>query len=85
MVIQQYDYRQMFDGMDSVEGCCDVFEYGVNEDHLSLLYEANKSVVINVKTPQGNSKDFTLTNRVMQGDTWATALASTQVWEGDAS
>ena len=34
--------------------------------------------MINVKTPQGNSKDFTLTNRVMQGDTWARALASTQ-------
>ena len=79
VVIQQYDYTQMFDGMDSVEACGDIFNYGVNDDHLKLLHEANKSVVINVKTPQGRSQDFTLTNRVMQGDTWASALASAQV------
>ena len=69
----------MFDGMDSGEACGDIFNYGVNDDHLKLLYEANKSVVINVKTPQGQSDDYTLTNRVMQGDTWASALASAQV------
>ena len=30
-------------------------------------------------TPQGNSKDYTLQNRVLQGDTWASAMASSQV------
>ena len=50
IIIQQYDYRQMFDGMDSEEACGDIFEYGVNDDHLTLIHEANEKVVISVKT-----------------------------------
>jgi hypothetical protein len=69
----------MFDGMDASEACGDMFEYGVNDDHLKLIHEANNEVVINVKTPQGLSNEYTLTNKVMQGDTWAPALASAQV------
>ena len=69
----------MFDGMDASEACGDMFEYGVNDDHLKLIHEANIEVVINVKTPQGLSNEYTLTNKVMQGDTWAPALASAQV------
>ena len=44
-----------------------------------LIHEANNEVVINVRTPQGLSKDCKLSNEVMQGDTWASALASAQV------
>ena len=79
VVIQQYDYRQMFDGMDNSEACGDLFDYGVNDDHLALIHEANKEVVINVKTPYGTSENYKLTQRIMQGDTWASAMASTQV------
>ena len=79
VVIQQYDYQQMFDSMDASEACGDIYNYGVNDDHLKIVHEANKEIVINVKTPQGLSQDYTLTNRIMQGDTWASALASAQV------
>ena len=79
MVIQQYDYCQMFDGMESSEACGDMFDYGVKDDHLKLIHEANKKVVISVKTPQGQSAEYTLTDRVMQGDTWSSAMASAQV------
>jgi hypothetical protein len=79
LVIQQYDFKQMFDGMDNSEACGDLFNYGVKDEHLKLIHEANREVVINVKTPQGLSKDYTLMNRIMQGDTWASALASAQV------
>ena len=43
----------MFDGMENSEACGDVFSYGVNDNHLRLIHEANKTVVINVKTPHG--------------------------------
>ena len=79
VVIQQYDFRQMFDGMENSEACGDIFNYGVNDNHLRLIHEANKTVVINVKTPHGVSGDFTLTHRIMQGDTWAPTMASAQV------
>ena len=59
MVIQQYDYCQMFDGMESSEACGDMFDYGVKDDHLKLIHEANKKVVISVKTPQGQSAEYT--------------------------
>ena len=78
IVLQQYDYRQMFDGMDSSKACGDMYIYGVNDDHLNLLHEANKSIVINVRTPYGVTDDYTITNKVMQGDTWASAMASSQ-------
>ena len=79
IVLQQYDYRQMFVGMDSSEACGDMFNYGVNDDHLKLIHDANKALVINVKTPYGLSDDYKITNKVMQGDTWASAMASAQV------
>ena len=69
----------MFDDMDSSEACGDLFNYGVKDEHLKLIHEANREVVINVKTSHGLSRDYTLTNRIMQGDTWASALASAQV------
>ena len=42
-----------------------------------------KEVVISVKTPHGQSDQYTLTNRIMQCDTLAPAMASAQVdWFG---
>ena len=79
VVIQKFDYKQMFDGMDSREACGDIFEYGIQDDHLQLIHEANKEVVICVKTPHGQSDQYQLTGRTMQGDTWAPAMASAQV------
>ena len=79
IVIQKFDYKQMFDGMDNEEACGDMFNYGVNDDHLTMIHEANSKIVICVKTPQGVSEPYTLINKTMQGDTWAPAMASAQV------
>ena len=51
IVIQKFDNKQMFDGIDSEEACGDIFSSGVKDDHLSLIHEANKNIVISVKTP----------------------------------
>ena len=32
VLIQKYDYKQMFDGMDSTEASGDLFNYGVDDD-----------------------------------------------------
>ena len=50
VVMQRFDFKQMFDGMAASEACGDIFEYGVQDDHLHLIHEANKEVVISVKT-----------------------------------
>ena len=51
----------------------------MNDNHPNSLHEAKKSVVINVRTPYGITSDYKTTNKVMQGDTWATAMAAAQV------
>ena len=79
IVIQKYDYTQMFDGMDSEEACADAFDYGVNDNHLSMIHEANSVINMHVNTEHGNSQKYKLTNKAMQGDTWAGVNASTQV------
>ena len=42
IVIQHYNFRQMFDGMDSSRASGNIFDYEVNDNHLNLLHEANK-------------------------------------------
>ena len=69
----------MFDSMDADEACGDIYEYGLKDDHLTLIHEANEEVVISVKTSYGLSKEYKLKSRIMQGDTWACAEASAQV------
>ena len=59
----------MFDGMAASEASGDIFEYGVQDEHLLLTHEANKEVVMSVKTPHGQSRQYTLTGRTMQEDT----------------
>ena len=51
--IQIMDYRQCFDSMWLEETMNDLFEAGVNDDNLALIYEANKEVQVAVKTPNG--------------------------------
>ena len=79
IVIQQFDYRQMIDSMDKEEACDDIYDYGIDDDHLTLIHDANKKDIICVKTNYGMSKEYQLTNQIMEGDTWACAKASAQV------
>ena len=44
-----------------------------------MIHEANKDIVIHVKTPHGISQPCELTNKTVQGDTWAPVMASAQV------
>ena len=80
LCIQIYDYTQMFDSMSLEEAMNDLYDVGVQDDTLALLYEANKSIKFSIKTPSGElTEEQTLDSVVLQGDTWGPALASNQV------
>ena len=79
VMLQIYDYRQMFDSMDLEEALNDIFDVGITDDNLALLHKANEKVHMSVKTPGGLSERQIITNTVLQGDTWGSILASTQV------
>ena len=57
----------------------DLYETGVVDDSLNLLYEANKEIYMKVKTPLGDAEEDVVENIVLQGDTWSPIMASVQV------
>ena len=69
----------MFDSIDLKEAISDIYEAGLQDDNLSLLYQANKEIFMAVNTPTGLSERQTLENIVLQGDTFGSILASVQV------
>ena len=79
ITLQIYDYKQMFDAIDLEEAISDIYDVGVDDDSLTLIYEANKEIEMAVKTPSGLTERQTVKNIVLQGDTWGSILASVQV------
>ena len=43
-MFQIYDYQQMFDSIDLEKAICDIYDVGLNDDNLSLLYKANVKI-----------------------------------------
>ena len=68
----------MFDGINLKESCADLYDGGIKDDDLQLLYAANRKIHFRVRTPTGMTKEQTLEEVVLQGDTWASASASVQ-------
>ena len=79
VTIQIYDYKQMFDSMNLQEAVSDLFDSGVKDNTLALLYEANKNINVKVKTPSGLSAETYFEQLVLQGDTWGPIMAANQV------
>ena len=69
----------MFDA-EEVSVCLNAFyDAGVTDDIFTLLYEANKTNVICVKTPNGVTEKTTLSERIMQGDVLSPLMSSNMV------
>ena len=79
IMIQISDYMQMFDSMNLRQAISDIYDFGLNDDQMSLVYQANKEVFMAVNTPGGISERQIIENTVLQGDTWGSILASVQV------
>ena len=79
VLLQIYDYRQMFDAIFLEEAISDLYDAGCKDDNLSLIYQANNEITMSVNTPHGQTQEQTLNDVVLQGDTWGSLLASVQV------
>ena len=79
VLFQFYDYSQMFDSINLEEAICDIYDTGVQDENLALIYQANKEIKMAVKTVHGLSERQTIENIVLQGDTFGSILASVQV------
>ena len=47
-----------------------MYDAGVKDDNLALIYRANKEINMAVNTPTGLTQRQNLENVVLQGDTW---------------
>ena len=70
VMFQFYDYSQMFDSINLEEAISDLYDTGVSDDNLALIYEANKEINMGVKTGHGMTERQIITNTVLQGDTF---------------
>ena len=69
----------MFDAIQLEQSLIDIYETGLKDDTISTLYNANKEVHMAVRTSYGLTDRQTVESTVLQGDTWASLLASVQV------
>ena len=74
-----YDYCQFFDSMWQEEVINDLFEVGVNDDKLVLLYEIDITNKVLVNTPDGLSERKNVKNLICQGDPWGSLECALQV------
>ena len=64
----------MFDSINLKQAISGVYEAGLKDDNLSLVYEAHREIFMAVNTPYGLSERQTLKNIVLQCDTWGWTL-----------
>ena len=77
--IEILDYRQYFDGMWLQETINDLFEAGLVNDNLNLIYKLNEKNNVAVVTPQGLTERVEISSIVMQGENFAPLECSVQV------
>ena len=77
--IQIYDVETCFDSLWLQECINDVYESGLNNDKLPLLYLENLNAKVAVKTAKGTSTRTDITNIIMQGSVWSSLLCTTSM------
>ena len=73
------DYRQCFDSMWLKECINDLYNAGVTDDALALIYEANKKNQVAVNTPAGLTAREEVHEIVLQGEVFGPLQCSVKV------
>ena len=79
LVLQSWDFSQMFDSMCLDTTISDFYDHGADNDLLFLLNELNRNIVISVNTFYGSTEKVTIPKLVAQGDLMAPLMAAIQV------
>lgn len=77
--IQIMDNMQCFDSMWLEETMNDLYEAGVTDDNLAILYETNKEVNVAVNTPNGLTVREKINKIILQGDVFGPIECSVTV------
>ena len=71
-----YDVQKCFDTMWAKEAINDIYELGFTNDKLPLVYLANQTAHIAIKSSTGISERRTISKVIMQGTVWAGMLCT---------
>ena len=72
-----YDAEKCFDTLWTYECINDLYEAGLQNDRLTLLFKMNASAQVAIKTPHGMTERVSILNIIMQGTTWGSLFCTT--------
>ena len=72
-----YDVKKCHDSLWLHECINDLWEAGVQDDRLALLFLENTTAHIAIKTSSGTTEIITILNKIMQGTVWAGLMCTT--------
>ena len=75
--IELFDISKCFDSLWLKECLNDLYEAGIDNSDLNLIYEGNKECFLSVKTPTGQTKRIVINETVMQGSVWGPLCCTT--------
>ena len=71
-----FDYKQCFNSLWLQECMNDIYQGGIQNDKLALLYDVNTQVNVAVKTPVGKTNRGIITDAIIQGDVFGPMLCA---------
>ena len=74
--LQVYDVEKCFDALWLQECINDIYEAGLHNDKLPLLFMENSNAKVAVKTSNGISKRIDIQNIIMQGTVWGSLFCT---------
>ena len=75
--LQVFDVEKCFDSLWVQECINDIYDAGLNNDKLPLLFLENQNARCAVKSDDGISKRVNIQNIIMQGSVWGSLLCTT--------
>ena len=75
--IELFDISKCFDSLWLKECLNDLYEAGITNSNLNLIYEGNRQCFLAVNTPRGQTKRIEINEIVMQGSVWGPLCCTT--------
>ena len=72
-----YDVEKCFDALWTYECVNDLYESGLKNDKLTLLFKMNQSAQVAIKTAHGITQRVNISNVIMQGTVWGSLFCAT--------
>ena len=74
-----YDAEKCFDSLWTYECINDLYESGLQNDKLSVLFAINKNAQVAIKTPHGMTSRISIPNIIMQGTVWGSLFCTATI------